>query len=88
MNITMQEFAEIADNAIKENKDELLQVFGKIIDSAVSTMKQKGLSDKEYTNVEKTAWQDTWEWIFLRQRMGQTIEHSFTLDMAFYEPLK
>jgi phosphoribosylaminoimidazole-succinocarboxamide synthase len=83
MNITMEEFVKIADNACEKHKYEIVQIYKEVVEEVVVKMYKNGLSIRKYCNEEEKCWSDSWEWIMMTQRIEGNLVNYFTLELLF-----
>jgi len=85
MNISTKKFVKIADEAVKKHKDQLLEVYKLIFEEMVKNMSENNIPKRNYVNEEKTAWQESWEWILLSDRALGRIQAVWELDMCYFK---
>jgi len=85
MNISTEKFVKIADDAVKKYEEKLLEVYVFIFEEMIKNMFENNIPKRNYTNEEKTAWQDSWKWILLSNRASDRIKAVWDLDMCFFK---
>jgi hypothetical protein len=85
MNITMKQFARIADKVCENYEEEIIKIYKKMAEDIIVEMYNNDLPVRDYNNGEKTSWCDSFEWIMMIQRVEAKLGENFILNVWMYQ---